>query len=266
VRLPTLSKKILVACRVAGLTLAVTIFFLSESFRGAFDDSPVGVLAETLLPFILVLPSETRVADRENVALQRDDVQVAALEEAHHEVAEGDPEERKISNIFSLTQTRLRKEVEALGKRSSLNLVVGVLITASGTLLLAYLVTRDHAQFQFRDLKDVLAYYIPRITTVALIETFAYFFLGLYKANLQEIKFYQGERTTITALEIAWLASLRFEIGTSTADVIQQIVRTDRNRSLTVAGGNDAGPNQSDILEVIKGLTKLAGDAAKSKG
>jgi hypothetical protein len=173
-----------------------------------------------------------------------------------------DPRERRIGQLFNSTQQRLRQEVEALGTRSNINLVFGVLITIGAIILLVYLVSREHERFQ--DLKDVLAYYIPRITTIALIETFAYFFLGLYKANLEEIKFYQSERTTIAALEIAWRASLWPEIGAPTADVIQQIVRTDRNRPALV-NAREGGSNQADILEIVKSLTKLAGDAAKGK-
>lgn len=109
--------------------------------------------------------------------------------------------ELQISSLFATVQERLSVELQNLGRRSNINLIVGVLITVTATGVLVYMVTRPHPDFT--STASVLSYYIPRVTTIALIETFAYFFLGLYKSNLAEIKYYQNERTTITALEIA---------------------------------------------------------------
>lgn len=167
-----------------------------------------------------------------------------------------DPRESRIAEIFFRTQLRLEREIEALGRRSNTNLVAGVMITGIATATLIYLVTRPHADFA--NLAGVLGYYIPRVTTIALIEIFAYFFLGLYKANLEEIKYYQNERTTLAAIEIAWRASLWPEIGTPTADVIGQIVRVNRNPIVSGLASSETSLKAADVVELLKALSKFA--------
>jgi hypothetical protein len=167
-----------------------------------------------------------------------------------------------VDSLFANVHARLTTEVQNLGRRGNINLIVGVLITVTATGLLVYMVTRPHDDF--KTAAAVLSYYIPRVTTIALIETFAYFFLGLYKKDLAEIKYYQNERTTITALEIAWRASLWPDIGPTTGTVIEQIVKTDRNSS---SGGTkgDADDSDENILAIVKTLAKIATDSVKAK-
>ena len=167
-----------------------------------------------------------------------------------------------VDSLFANVHARLNTEVQNQGRRGNINLIVGVLITVTATGLLVYMVTRPHDDF--KTAAAVLSYYIPRVTTIALIETFAYFFLGLYKKDLAEIKYYQNERTTITALEIAWRASLWPDIGPTTGTVIEQIVKTDRNSS---SGGTkgDADDSDENILAIVKTLAKIATDSVKAK-
>ena len=170
--------------------------------------------------------------------------------------------ENTIGLLFDTTQERLHHELLDLGRRSNVNLVTGVSITVVATAVLIYMVTRPHDEF--KSVASVLSFYIPRVTTIALIEVFAYFFLGLYKSNLAEIKFYQNERTTIVALEIAWRASMQPEINTSTQSVISQLAKTDRNAS-TKTGIESASSSDGDVMEIVKSLTKIATDALQSK-
>jgi hypothetical protein len=46
---------------------------------------------------------------------------------------------------------------------------------------------------------------VPRLSTVALVEAFAYFFLGLYKSKLEEIKYYQNKCTTARSAGDDWV-------------------------------------------------------------
>jgi uncharacterized membrane protein len=124
----------------------------------------------------------------------------------------------------------------------------------AATAVFIYLVSREHGTFA--SIQGLLSFYIPRITTIVLIETFAYFFLKLYRQNLEEIKYYQNELTTVSVLEIAWKAA-----SDTTSDarmaVIRQLSRTDRN-SRTLAGipGADKGELGS-LLEVLQTVSKL---------
>jgi hypothetical protein len=174
----------------------------------------------------------------------------------------GEEQASVIASLFKNTQRRLAREIRALERRGITNLVTGVMITAVATATLIFLVTRPHDEF--RSVPSVLNFYIPRITTIALVETFAYFFLRLYKSNLEEIKYYQNERTTITALEIAFRASWdHHHISPSGVTVIDRIVKVDRNPVMTDTGKKAA--DQSELLDMLKIVSKLVMDTAKKK-
>lgn len=171
-----------------------------------------------------------------------------------------DGREQRILKLFGDTQRRLRNEIDALGNRANLNLVFGVGITIIGVVVLIYLITRSHPDFP--NVAGVLSHYIPRLSTVALIEAFAYFFLNLYKSNLAEIKYYQNERTSATAMQIAWIASSGDEKSRTEAYVIRKLASIDRNASLAIAESNR--PGELDISKVLEILTKVAAKTGKS--
>jgi hypothetical protein len=166
-----------------------------------------------------------------------------------------------VQEIFESTHERLRIEVQNLGVRAMVNLILGVLITVIATGVLLYLIAATPEDLS--TLPKVLAHYIPRVTTVALMETFAYFFLGLYRSNLGEIKYYQNERTTIAAMEIAWTASQSLEINTSAAAVIAEIAKANRNAT-AYAPTADKSDDDANVLMVVKTLAKIAADSIKS--
>ena len=162
--------------------------------------------------------------------------------------------------IFKAIKGRFRREIEDLGRRGNVNLSVGVVVTIAAIAVLVYLTQGDHA---FRTTPDALQFYLPRITTVVLIETFSYFFLGLYRGNLSEIKYYQNERTTIEAMEIAWRsAASNMPKDSDEIDVIHQLVRTDRNAGVKLS----VDGTQNDALEIVKTLSKVVADSVKKGG
>lgn len=170
--------------------------------------------------------------------------------------------EEIITRLFADTQRRLRREIAALDRRGTLNLVFGVVITIVGIGLLVYLVIRQHPITE--DIPGILSYYLPRLSTVALVEAFSYFFLGLYKSNLEEIKYYQNERTTATLLQIAWRASLGNEQSKTGSFVIRQLAQADRNANVPI-GGTKKSSGSIDLVALIKAVTKLASDTSGAK-
>ncbi|HEY2467998.1 MAG TPA: hypothetical protein VGI45_09150 [Terracidiphilus sp.] len=164
--------------------------------------------------------------------------------------------------IFKAIKRRLRREIEDLGRRGNVNLAVGVVVTVAAVAVLVYLTQGAHT---FTSTPEALQFYLPRITTVVLIETFSYFFLGLYRNNLAEIKYYQNERTTVEAMEIAWRSAAAGEHKGPEVDVIKQFVRTDRN--LATKGLATIGDGtQNDALEIVKTLSKIVADSVKKGG
>ncbi len=215
-------------------------------------------------------PKSTQIAERKNAeddGQREADVRVViehALEELQEEVspAKGLSDREVIDLRFEDIQRRARREIENLSKRSNVNLVFGVAITVIGIGVLLYLVNH---QPEYKDIPSVLSHYLPRITTVALIEAFAYFFLNLYKANLEEIKYYQNERTSATAWQIAWIAA-QGEKKTKTASfVIRQLAQQDRNGKAQVKEVEKHASDTIDLASLLKVITKLSGDSKDKK-
>jgi len=171
--------------------------------------------------------------------------------------------EDEITITFRQTRGRLREEIQNLSRRSSLNLVIGVMVTMAATGVLVYLVSREHGDFA--SITSLLSFYIPRITTVILIETFAYFFLRLYRQNLEELKYYQNELTTIAAQEIAWKAAVIAATDEAKNAVIQQLAKSDRNSRPLVDSSGSSKTELSSLVEVLQTVSKLIVSSAKAK-
>ena len=100
-----------------------------------------------------------------------------------------------IKESFSKTESRIKSEIESLGRRSNLNLVIGLITTLIGIGILASSVF--FTQVAYKNTLEFFSAYIPKATMALFIELFSFYFLALYQANLREIKFYQNELTSI---------------------------------------------------------------------
>ncbi|WP_248064272.1 hypothetical protein [Paenibacillus silvae] len=107
---------------------------------------------------------------------------------------------------FNNIRERLTKEVNDLNRRGNVNLVLGIFITFAGIILLYYFVYG--VKVEHKSILDFSMYFIPKLALVVFIETFAYFFLSLYKVSLSEIKYYQNELTKIDLNNVALLTAI----------------------------------------------------------
>jgi hypothetical protein len=123
------------------------------------------------------------------------------------------------------TVGRLRQELDSLSKRANLNLSIGIGIALLG---LAFLFMNVLQESTYKDFTNFVLNFMPRLSLVVLTELFAYFFLGLYRSSLSEIKYFQNE---VTSIETKFLA-LRVAVKTPEADlrsVIAQLAKIERN-------------------------------------
>ncbi len=111
---------------------------------------------------------------------------------------------------------RLSGEIEVLGRRINLNLVIGVLTTFGSLGVLGALVFgSDHTSGSID-----WGYVVPRVSLAVFVEAFAYFFLRLYKSGLEDLKYYENEITNLEAWALAAEIALVTEdeaIGSVTA-------------------------------------------------
>lgn len=125
------------------------------------------------------------------------------------------------------SRSRLKEEVDDLGRRGNLNLIIGMVTTLFAIALLVYLVLTVQVDSSKGEI--LLLHYIPRLSVIVFIEIFSFFFLRLYRSSLEGITYFQNELTNIdarsTAIEVA------FSTGDKTVliGLIDTLAKTERN-------------------------------------
>ncbi|MBF0563963.1 MAG: hypothetical protein HQK89_01840 [Nitrospirae bacterium] len=175
--------------------------------------------------------------------------------------------EESFDERFNRNRRRLREEVQDLKQRGTLNLIIGILTTIAGLLVLGLTVFNTPAT---HSASELLAYFVPRVSLVVLIEVFAYFFLRLYKQSIGEIKYFQNEITNIEAKQIAMQLTLRIDNENSRIKMAEELAKTERNFILTkdqttvelererMARTTNSGITDAikEVITVIKGFSK----------
>lgn len=141
---------------------------------------------------------------------------------------------------FSLSRSRLQKEIMKLGLRSNINLIIGMIITISGLFLLwdTVGILNNEEVIGGADGKNqsfyraISLHFVPRITLVVFIELFAYFFLRLYKESLSEMKYFQNELTNIESKHVALVAAFESDNKVGLENILNQLIETERNHIL----------------------------------
>lgn len=179
--------------------------------------------------------------------------------------------DRNLRLRLTRSTERLGEEIDDLKRRGLTNLLAGMCITALGVIALAamLLFTPDAglSPWQF------FSHYVPRLTLIILIEIFAYFFLRLYKANLQDIKYFQNEITNIESKHVALQAIFLAKEPSLLADVVSSISKTERNRILEKGQSTveieRAKLEHDEIVELVKATATAIGSVkgkAQSRG
>lgn len=127
-----------------------------------------------------------------------------------------------------LTISRLKGYLADLNRKANLNLISGLTFCFVGLgfifySLIAYTPTNPP------NLNNTLIYFLPRISLTILIEVFSYFFLNLYKKNLEDIKYFQNEVTNLESQYLAVLYAFEQNNGQVKAKVIEKLINTERN-------------------------------------
>jgi hypothetical protein len=126
----------------------------------------------------------------------------------------------------AITQ-RLQTEIRALMKRGNLNLVLGTFTTGGAVLLLGYIAIS--ATVTAENWRALIPSYMLRLSLVAFIEIFAFFFLRLYRTSLSEIKYFQNEITNLEAKALALELAILTDDRDAARRVAEEFARTERN-------------------------------------
>ena len=122
---------------------------------------------------------------------------------------------------------RLRLEIRKLSLRANINLAIGSVTTLFAVIVLINTVVSKDTEF--KDSVKMMTYFIPRISLAIFIEVFAFFFLKMYKSNLDNIKYYHNEMTNIESRIISLKSSILYADESTINEVIKELSKTERN-------------------------------------
>lgn len=138
---------------------------------------------------------------------------------------------RDVLNSFKETKDRVMAEIQNQRKRANVNLFVGAFVTVAGLgVLFAFiLISESDSAIKTMSFVDLSLYWLSKISLVILIETFAYFFLSVYKTALITIKYYQDELTGIESRKIALLFAILHDNHDDISSSLTVLNAIDRN-------------------------------------
>ncbi len=123
---------------------------------------------------------------------------------------------------------RFQLMINSFSKRANINLTIGVLITmlAFGGLG----ITLFQFSGDYQNNQTILNYFLPRFLILTFVQVFAFFFLKNYRANVDDIKFYQNEITNIE-LKALGLSQNFIEEGKEGNNeiILKALLMTERN-------------------------------------
>ena len=162
-----------------------------------------------------------------NVIVEREFVDRVDQEVARRRAADGRTDyQNSVADIVS----RLSAEVRELGKRATLNLYIGSLISVFGLVGLAYFISLSKADLADNlDLRRIVLEFVMRLSLVVILQVFAYFFLRLYRQSIYDIKLFQNELTNVQSKNVAVYVALLADDQKALSAIGLALSKTERN-------------------------------------
>ena len=140
------------------------------------------------------------------------------------------PNDRVVSYYESIIES-LESEMKAMRRNSSINLIIGIFTSLIGIAVLATAISYSmtHTAVGVSD-KNVLFYpFISRVTLSLFVELFSFFFLRLYRKNLDDAKYLTNEITNVKMKMLALVCSYEKDLSDVAIGILKNISNTERN-------------------------------------
>lgn len=135
-----------------------------------------------------------------------------------------------LTEDFLKIEERILDEIKSLNRKANVNLAIGVITTFLAVIFLVYVSL--NLTSEFTGWLSFVSYYVPRLALVIFIEVFSFYFLKLYRTNLNEIQYYQNELTDINFKVISLKTALLSEDEDNIKHLINELVKSDHNKIL----------------------------------
>lgn len=148
--------------------------------------------------------------------------------------------EEKIDLIEQHTvelQHNISQQINKISRGGTINLLIGLTLTIIAITMLILTVYADEAPaYLFDETTNsgmrFFIHMIPRLSIVLFVELFSFFFLNLYKRNVEEIKYFNNERTNIESKVLALKMAVVFGDKEPINKTIESLYKTDRNSTI----------------------------------
>lgn len=165
-----------------------------------------------------------------------------------------------LDNKIKSIELRVQGEIARLSKSGIINLSLGMILSIGGILYLGNFVVNVQL---FDSIEIMVINTFPKTIFVLLIEVFAYFFLRLYKQNLDDIKYYQNELTNIESKNLALLIAKQSNNHKLLTLCVEEFLSTERNfilekdqSTIEIEKERINSNNTNNTLQVMKDIFK----------
>ena len=122
---------------------------------------------------------------------------------------------------------RIERDTARISRNSNINLTIGFFTTFMAIFFLGYsLLGVSHTS---ETTQSFIFHLVPRFTLSLFIELFSFFFLRIYKRNLEDIKYLNNERTNIDLKLISLRTAIVHNDTEALKSVIVELSKTERN-------------------------------------
>lgn len=175
----------------------------------------------------IISSDETRNLLNEKINSITDDEIIGRLNEKTKENLLNQSRLNIIDKELITTKLRIEKEALRTSRYGLINLMIGFITTFMAIYFLGYSLLG--VQTNGLSTQDYIYHIIPRISLSILIEVFSFFFLRLYKKNLEDIKYLNNERTNIEMKIIAIKTGFLNDDKETLKQLIIKLADTERN-------------------------------------
>tara|TARA_B100001250_G_scaffold405348_1_gene422701 strand:- start:113 stop:1048 length:936 start_codon:yes stop_codon:yes gene_type:complete len=132
-----------------------------------------------------------------------------------------------LEDEFSDIKYRIEREVSRLSRYGLINLMLGFITTFMAIFFLAYSLNEfnepsyETSQFVYK--------FIPRLSLSILIELFSFFFLRMYRKNLEDLKYLNNEKTNVEMQLLSLKTAIVLKDNEAISKVIDKMSSTERN-------------------------------------
>lgn len=126
-------------------------------------------------------------------------------------------------------EINIERYISKLNRNSVINLTIGIFGTLISITILGIALINSPNNL---DLQQFLLNFIPKISFVIFIQLFSFFFLRLYKSNLEDSKYFQNELTNILAKSTAIQIAQHLEDKPLLTSIVSDLSKIERNFKL----------------------------------